>query len=56
MTRRDKINEVFVELINMQLKPHGKTYDDVKGDPDWYMRYSTTREGEKIFMKWQKWK
>lgn len=51
MTRRDKINEVFVELINMQLKPHGKTYDDVKGDPDWYMRYSTTREGEKIFMK-----
>jgi hypothetical protein len=50
-TRRDKVNEVFVELINMQLKPHGKTYDDVKGDPDWYMRYNTTREHEQSFMK-----
>lgn len=51
MSRRDTINEVFVELINMQLAPHGKTYSDVKGDPDWYMRYTTTREAEVAFMK-----
>lgn len=51
MERREKINQVFVELINLQLKPHGKCYDDVKGDPDWYMRYNTTRENEQVFMK-----
>ena len=51
MARRDKIQEVFVELINLQLEPHGKTYVDVKKDPNWYMNYATTRENEQSFMK-----
>jgi|TARA_B110000908_G_C10233867_1_gene442137 hypothetical protein len=50
MARRERIQEVFVELINLQLEPHGKTYEDVKKDPDWYMNYSTTRESEKMFV------
>ena len=49
-TKRDKTKEVFVELVNLQLKPHGKTYEDVVGDPEWYMKYNTTREDEKAFM------
>lgn len=49
MNKREKTKEVFVELVNLQLKPHGKTYDDVAGDPEWYMKYSTTREAENKF-------
>lgn len=49
--KRDKTKEVFVELVNLQLTPHGKTYEDVVGDPEWYMRYNTTREDEKAFME-----
>ena len=50
-TNRDKTKEVFVELVNLQLQPHGKNYDDVKGDPEWYMKYPTTREAEKAFQE-----
>lgn len=50
-TKRDKTKEVFVELVNLQLEPHGKNYDDVKGDPEWYMKYPTTREAEKAFQE-----
>ena len=50
-TKRDKTKEVFVELVNLQLAPHDKTYEDVVGDPEWYMRYNTTREDEKAFME-----
>ena len=49
--KREKTKEVFVELVNLQLAPHGKTYDDVIGDPEWYMKYNTTRENEKKFME-----
>lgn len=51
MNKRDKTKEVFVELINLQLKPHGKTYEDVAGDPEWYMKYNTTREDEHKFQE-----
>ena len=47
--KRNKQREVFIELVNLQLKPHGKSYEDVKGDPEWYMKYKTTRESEKTF-------
>ena len=49
--KRDKTKEIFVELVNLQLKPHNKTYEDVVGDPEWYMRYNTTREDEKVFQE-----
>lgn len=51
MTRREKTRELFIELINEQLKPHGVTYNDVKEDPQWYLRYSTTEEKEKEFIE-----
>lgn len=51
MSKREKTKEVFVELVNLQLAPHGKTYDDVIGDPEWYMKYPTTREAESQFQK-----
>ena len=48
--KRNKQREVFIELVNLQLEPHGKSYEDVKGDPEWYMKYKTTRDSEKTFM------
>lgn len=51
MASRQKTREVFIELINLQLKPHGKTYKDVVKENDWYMRYNTTREKEAVFIK-----
>lgn len=50
MASRQKTKEVFIELINLQLKPHGKTYKDVLSEPDWYMKYPTTREKEEQFI------
>ena len=48
--KRNIQKEVFIELVNLQLEPHGKTYKDVKGDPEWYMKYKTTRDSEKAFI------
>jgi hypothetical protein len=50
MDKRAKQREVFMELVNLQLSPHNKTYDDVVGDPEWYMRYKTTRANETVFI------
>jgi hypothetical protein len=47
---RDKTKEVFIELINLQLAPHNKTYNDVINNPEWYMQFSTTREKENEFI------
>ena len=52
MNRKDKQNQVFKQLVNQQLLPHGKTYEDVAGDPQWYLRYKTTIEAEREFMLW----
>ncbi len=49
-TSRKKQEEVFKELVNLQLNPHNKCYEDVKGDPEWYMKYRTDRASEKAFM------
>jgi hypothetical protein len=52
MTNREKQRELFVELINHQLKDHGVTYEDVKTNPSWYMDYKTTPEKEETFIKY----
>jgi hypothetical protein len=52
MSKREKQREVFIDLVNKQLEPHGVTYKDVADDPDWYMRYVTTREQEDHFVNW----
>jgi hypothetical protein len=51
MTRREKQRELFIELINYQLKDHGLSYDDVRDNPAWYMEYTTTYEKEEAFIK-----
>ena len=44
--KRETTQKVFKELINIQLQPHGKTYEDVVNEHDWYMNYRTTRQAE----------
>ena len=51
MGKQDKVRNLFIELINTQLEPHGVCYDDVSGDPQWYMNYRTTPELESKFIK-----
>ena len=50
MTKREKTKELFIELINEQLKKHNVTYEDVKEDPEWYMNYRTSVEDEEAFI------
>ena len=52
MTRREKHRELFIELINYQLKDHGVNYEQVKEIPTWYMDYKTTPEKEKEFQEY----
>lgn len=52
MDKRDKQRNVFIQLVDKQLEPHGVTYNDVKDDPTWYMNYKTSRETEREFMDW----
>jgi|TARA_B110000879_G_scaffold74041_1_gene103423 hypothetical protein len=49
--KRETTQKVFKDLINLQLQPHGKTYEDVSSEHDWYMNYRTTRQAEAEFMK-----
>ena len=51
MTKREKQRDLFIELINYQLKDHGVKYEDVKENPSWYMEYHTTKEKEDDFIK-----
>lgn len=50
MTKREKTKDLFIELINEQLKPHGVSYSDVRDNPTWYMDYTTTPEKEEEFI------
>lgn len=52
MDRREKTTELFKELINKQLEPHDMTFEDVKEDPQWYMKYSTDPDTEKEFIEY----
>jgi hypothetical protein len=47
-----KTRLLIIELINKQLEPHGVTYTDVKDQPDWYLKYSTTPEKEAEFIEY----
>lgn len=46
MAARDKQREVFIKLIDMQMAQHGLTYEDIKNEPNFYTKYTTTREKE----------
>ena len=52
MSRRDIQREALVTLVNKQLEPFNKTYEDVKGDQYWYTKYVVTPEQEVEFMNW----
>lgn len=52
MDRKAKQREVFIELINKQLEPFGKSYEDVKDVSDWYLIYRIDEESEKKFIIW----
>lgn len=52
--RRDKQKELFVELINKQLEPFEKKFEDVIDVPDWYMQYKTTYDKEREFAAFAK--
>lgn len=48
-----KTEDVFVELINKQLEPVGKTYDDVVKDKNWLDKYFwESEEKESEFKSW----
>ncbi len=50
MTKRDKTRDLFIELINKQLKPHNVSYSDFTGNPEWYMQYTTSKHAEDEFI------
>ena len=52
--RRDKQKQLFVELINKQLEPFGKKYEDVVDDPKWFTKFKTTRLAESEFAEFAK--
>ena len=52
MERRQKERDLFVTLVNKQLEPFGVTYEEVKSDSDWYMKYKTTEDAETEFINW----
>ena len=47
-----KREAVVKKLINKQLEPHGKTFEDVENEPEWYSKYTTTPGKEKEFITW----
>jgi len=51
-TRKTKQDQTFLTLVNKQLEPFNKTYDDVKGDSYWYTKYVVTPEQEVNFINW----
>ena len=44
--------ETLENLVNRQLKPFKKEYNDVKDQPNWFMKYTTTKEEQNKFMDW----
>ena len=48
-----KPEDIFKELINKQLEPFGKTYDDVVKDDDWLKKYFW--ENEEKYNEYKVW-
>jgi hypothetical protein len=49
---RDRQRKLFIELINKQLEPFDKTYEQVVDMPNWYMNFQTTPEEQKKFTEY----
>jgi len=51
--KKRKMEQLVLEkLINKQLKPYNKTYQDVNKTNNWFMKYYTTKDEQSAFMKW----
>lgn len=52
LQRRSKLNEnnIAIHLVNEQLSYVGKTWDEVKDDPDWFRNNKLTKD------QYEKWK
>ncbi len=44
--------EVLRILIDKQLEPHGVTFDDVKKEPEWFLKYTTTPQKNQEWIDW----
>jgi hypothetical protein len=55
LTREEKSNQVFIDLINkmFEIAGHNVTYDDIKGrKDDWFTQWTmTVKQNE----EWQEW-
>jgi hypothetical protein len=56
LTREEKSNQVFIDLINkmFEIAGHNVTYDDILGVEDWFRKYTMTVEQAEEFKKWGK--
>lgn len=43
---------ILEELINKQLEPYNKRYEDVKSDPAWTLKFETTKEAQEEYIDW----
>lgn len=43
---------IIEALINEQLKPHHKNYNDIKDTKQWFMRYTTSKKEQSNFCDW----
>lgn len=48
-----KTDQLFKDIINRQLAPHGVTYDDVVQDKGWLHRYRFASESD--YKAWREW-
>lgn len=52
MDRRMKQQQAFITLVNKQLEPFNKTYEDVRNESEWFLKYIVTPEQEAEFIEW----
>ena len=52
MNRAELKDQVFKDLVNKQLEPFGKTFESIKDDHEWFLKYPVTKEQEDEFIQW----
>jgi len=49
---QEVINALVDEIVNKELEPHGITIEDVRGEEDWFRKYTTTPEENAKWVEW----
>jgi hypothetical protein len=52
MTSQELINALVDEIVNKELEPHGITIEDVRGENDWFQKYTMTPEENAVWVEW----